>query len=390
MNRPAAAAGRAVRLPALSARLRAVLCAALVSSCSPVMLDDDTGDARRVYANDKAPNDSLSRGIVRDGVRFVLQPGKAYELKVATARASDILDVYSLQGGRRKAFKRIAAGHDGAYETFSLVSPLASATFFTARLLTGVETPAAGDIRGVALESPAEVPADTLRVKLLFMQTLKGLPSETAKAEFATAFFAEMNRILARHSIAVAGVTESVNPASPPLVFPFSNLYVPLAGKRAAGYAHLYLVDSISVGDKDSGPEGEVLGFAAREVVDLSDHRESRVILAKSRRAGMERLAVTAVHELGHFFGLRHTVSTRHDMLQDDDDSNVEDGFADTRFCLISQAARKAAADAYARPAGGGGATAGRGPIACGCWRIRAPIPPATSGTSCTRWNATA
>lgn len=347
MTAPAAAMRRAAGLPALCA-------AFLLAACSPIMLEDDRGDARRVYVNDKAANDSLSKGLLTAGVRFVLQPGKPYELRMATSRATDVLDVYSMQGGRRKAFKRIQAGHDGTHQTFTLVSPLSAATFFTARLLPGGEAPAAGAIQGVALESREDALVDTLRVKLLFMQRLKGLPSEAAKAGFAESFFAEMNRILARHAIVVAGIAESVSPDSPPLVFPFSNLYVPLAGGRSAGHAHLYLVDSISVEDPDGGPEGEVLGFAAREVVDLSEHRESRVILAKTHRATLQRLAVTAAHELGHFFGLRHTVSTRHDMLQDDDVSNIEDGFGDTPFCRISQAALKGAATPEAPAAGPG------------------------------------
>jgi hypothetical protein len=101
-------------------------------------------------------------------------------------------------------------------------------------------------------------------------------------------------------------------------------------------------VDQITVGNPDTGPQGTVLGFAAREVVDISDHRESRVIL--SNRATVSRLAVTAAHELGHFFGMRHTVSTRHDMLQDDDISNDEDGFSDTRMCRLDQATLKRSA----------------------------------------------
>ena len=55
-------------------------------------------------------------------------------------------------------------------------------------------------------------------------------------------------------------------------------------------------------------------------------------------------IVMTAVHETGHFFGLRHTSTTRRDLSQvamlDEgesapvgDLSNVEDGLTDTPFC---------------------------------------------------------
>ncbi|MCF0224687.1 MAG: hypothetical protein HUK20_10495 [Fibrobacter sp.] len=47
----------------------------------------------------------------------------------------------------------------------------------------------------------------------------------------------------------------------------------------------------------------------------------------------MEDIVETALHETGHFFGLRHTTSTVADMKVTGDFSNIEDGFEDTPFC---------------------------------------------------------
>lgn len=41
----------------------------------------------------------------------------------------------------------------------------------------------------------------------------------------------------------------------------------------------------------------------------------------------------TAIHEAGHFFGLRHTTSTQSDMKSWGDYSVIEDGFDDTPYC---------------------------------------------------------
>ena len=121
------------------------------------MLEEEAPDDRRVFVNDRAANDSLEAQVLRDdGVKFVLQPGKPYLFSVTTARTSDVLDVYTLQAGGQKAFKQIQAVHDGERQLFTLTSPLTSAGFFRARLLTGASAPAASAIEAVALESQGD------------------------------------------------------------------------------------------------------------------------------------------------------------------------------------------------------------------------------------------
>ncbi|MCF0223441.1 MAG: hypothetical protein HUK20_04165, partial [Fibrobacter sp.] len=53
----------------------------------------------------------------------------------------------------------------------------------------------------------------------------------------------------------------------------------------------------------------------------------SQIALSKSA------IAETAVHESGHFFGLRHTTSTTADLDALGDYSSVEDGLEDTPYC---------------------------------------------------------
>jgi len=48
-----------------------------------------------------------------------------------------------------------------------------------------------------------------------------------------------------------------------------------------------------------------------------------------------DKVVATAIHESGHFFGLRHTTSTADDMSSYQDLSTVEDGVEDTKWCPV-------------------------------------------------------
>lgn len=48
-----------------------------------------------------------------------------------------------------------------------------------------------------------------------------------------------------------------------------------------------------------------------------------------------DEVVATALHETGHFFGLRHTTATREDLFVGRDLSNLDDGLDDTQNCLM-------------------------------------------------------
>ena len=83
-----------------------------------------------------------------------------------------------------------------------------------------------------------------------------------------------------------------------------------------------------------------VLGYSLMYSGNLSDGNGSTVVIGAYNKTPKGELGVTsasmvatAVHESGHFFGLRHTTSTQADFNVDFDYSNYEDGFSDTPYC---------------------------------------------------------
>lgn len=54
----------------------------------------------------------------------------------------------------------------------------------------------------------------------------------------------------------------------------------------------------------------------------------------KEEQISSESVVTTALHETGHFFGLRHTTATPADFKSSQDFSVYEDGFMDTPYCI--------------------------------------------------------
>ena len=86
--------------------------------------------------------------------------------------------------------------------------------------------------------------------------------------------------------------------------------------------------------------EVNVLGFSGLFASNLVGGEGSTVVVGShtlsssgERSLSAEEIVKVAIHEAGHFFGLRHTTSTTADLEGNYDLSILEDGFEDTPFC---------------------------------------------------------
>lgn len=315
------------------ARMAALALSGLLAAGCGDLVDMGGGgtvNPRRVYLNDAARNDSLATAAGARGLMFVMQPGEAYRLRMMKASgAGAYLDVYHRTGASFTLYESVPGERAGDLLTFPLEPTKPSPDYYLAflRASDGRVTRADSLVRLVPVDTSGST---TLAVRLLMVRQLRGLPTAGAKSLYARTFNDSLRSIFATYGIAVDTSTLVVEPDAAPFVADFGKAVLDIPGERRPGAINIYLVDSIHA----EGVSGTILGFAPREAFDLHGDSESRVIL-NAGGGSAASMAVTAVHEIGHFLGLRHTSATLVDRENDDDESNRDDGFAATPFCSV-------------------------------------------------------
>jgi hypothetical protein len=312
-----------------------LLLALLLGACGTLnMGDKDDGEGqRRVYVNDGAANDSLRSAMLDGGVYFVMQPGKKYTLQVEGAVAGDYLQMFAASNGFYGFWKNHPGDTlKGTTQTYTVQdSTAAAANYFLVYLRSalGGRGTRPAKVRLLPL-NPRE--PDTLKVHLMMIRTLNGLPTTASKDQFALKFLRELDSIYRAQGIILDTSYQIVEPNAPAFAVDFSDDTDFPGGPRAlSNTVYLYLVNNITI-DGKSDPFSTILGFAPREAFDLASNE---VVLSVERGADPVAIATTAAHEMGHFIGLRHTTSTELDQRGDNDLSNRTDGFAATDSCPV-------------------------------------------------------
>ncbi len=294
---------------------------------------------RRVYVNDSAANDSLPTAIANSkaGIFFILQPNRNYSLRVSTLSTGDQLDVYLASGNYLKYWGTLNDSAGNGAEFFNVHSDQSVEGLFAGLLVTPDGAAAAAKrINRIRLLPLNPTKSNSLSVHLFVVGKFKYI-ADGNRSSIASSLLTKLKSIYASYGVTMTTSYEIIDTGR--VSMPFGPTFVNLPGKRIAKTAHLYFVDSIY---QVMASDKEILGYSPREVVNIDTNPESRVILS-SRLGSVDTLATVAAHELGHFFGLRHTTTTSNDLTSDKDFSNVEDGLTSTLTCSSMPLSKKSA-----------------------------------------------
>ncbi len=302
--------------------------------CSIVVDSDDYDpqwNDRRMYVNDIAANDSLNAAIL-NGVNFFMQPGSNYTLKIKGALPLNTkLHIFKLYDRwfERSGSPLEASGSNGDW-TFQLSCPYDVPSYFWA-VLDHPAMSEAGLAEDVLFKGAGPYPEVRFGVNYHFVGQYSNHRQSQLKSLAERMHEGLKNVYESATGIVVnyGGAVIHGGAAAVTVNFPMDYAEAPKISGGQQGYINMVFVESI----KTEGSGLIILGFSPREGTAVNHDPENILLLSLSLQES--RVINTMAHELGHFFGLRHTVATEQDLNNEKDWSNTEDGFSDTEFCQL-------------------------------------------------------
>ncbi|MBF0432934.1 MAG: hypothetical protein HQK83_16745 [Fibrobacteria bacterium] len=307
-----------------------------VTGCSIMGEDplpfDPARNNRRAYINDLAANDSLNQAIV-EGMNFYAQPGCTYQFQVSGYLHNDCkLHSYRMFSAWDE---RLVAPVEGSWlKEGEQVSYSLSPDFKETGLLWVIMRNKNGDhcnegISDFSLFGEGGYAANQFGINYHFLGSFTGF-SQDDISPFTDSLH---NRIALMYN---EGAGVNVQKSGPhfsgynepyTMKFPYDFENPPNLNGGTSGFINVVFVSRIT--SESSG--GDILGFAPREGLGMNEEPINWVIILFD--SDYTRLWSTVAHEVGHFLGLRHTVATDLDLQNENDFSNLDDGFTDTEYC---------------------------------------------------------
>lgn len=336
----------------------ALLLAFFLISCSSVEEDDDfilypinSSFDYRLFPNDAATNDSAAAHLA-EGIVLRVSPFGKYVLSFEgdTSFSPPQLQLFRIYYRQGESYisnvRKIEPEIEEGRFVYRFVCEESKPTSWVTSLLGEENTFYKGKVQRLAFKGEGIYPesfslrfvqvgrftgtTDSLTFEQLSKKIYKKFKEYFTGIEIDTFYIAKAEEI----------TSESSFPSDKPFIFPYAeatneNIFYPeltsaIDEKESAAL-------DLVIGHLIDLPG--VLGYSALFAGSMLDSAPAVVLATHSETFDgiemlpSEEIAISAIHETGHFFGLRHTTATSSEMLSENDYSNVEDGIADTPFC---------------------------------------------------------
>ncbi len=316
---------------------------------SEVVLYPDHEVYFTLYPNDMAQNDSAASNLAH-GVALQVHPGASYELSFDADPDFDRprLQLFRIYGDERSGYRYRQvrslepAVSNGRY-IYSFLCEESDRNYWVTTLEQG-DSYYAGRVRNVTLTG-AGAYSDHMSLNLIVVGEVESDLHDFTLEELSQTLLFQYRK----HYSSITIDTLYVNRAE---THPTLGAKYPADGPWLAGYSS----DDMMLSELGGWPgisnaldivlvhyintEG-VLGYSDLFSGNMGGGDFSTVVLGTHVKVsdftetplGLDEIVETALHETGHFFGLRHTTATNTDMETIGDYSNVEDGLDDTPYC---------------------------------------------------------
>lgn len=310
-----------------------------------------------LYANDLAKNDSAASNLAT-GVVMMVHPGASYALSFDADPdfSPPDLELYrltfksdSIYLGNRT--RKISPEDSLGRWIYRFDCGEEARSYWAATLSNGKDY-YAGKVKGLAFSGVGE---NSLRfsLNLIVVGEYGGTSDSVSLDSLSRLMLAGFRGAFAKNGVSVDTIfvhrasermdLETAYPDNKPWLAGRSSLdyFLSELGGWPEGFGEPGVFDALDLVLVHRIEMAGVLGYSVFFGGSLGGGEGSTVVVGTHYYlGGMEEysqsaktIVETAVHESGHFFGLRHTTSTVSDIEATGDASNVEDGIEDTPYC---------------------------------------------------------